>query len=158
MSIFFRSSSRTLSFGERSQEELFNWWSYTFLFQGRTRSEIVDWLHDYILLFLSSILFLLSFIILYLTSNTTFLIQSPHIPQLEFIWTILPAAILLFIAFYSLSSLYIDSSPLLIALTVKVIGHQWFWSYDLSDLPSASFWLLHKVRAWSRRLSTLWSW
>jgi cytochrome c oxidase subunit 2 len=53
--------------------------------------------------------------------------------SLEFTWTVLPILILLLMAFPSLYLLYLIeefSSPL---LTVKVVGHQWYWEYQFSN-------------------------
>jgi len=54
-----------------------------------------------------------------------------HHTFLEIIWTIIPTLILLSIAIPSFLLLYaIDeqNSPL---ITLKVIGHQWYWSYEV---------------------------
>lgn len=59
--------------------------------------------------------------------------------SIELIWTILPALVLLFIAFPSLRLLYLldeISSP---EVTVKVVGHQWYWSYEYSDFKKIEF-------------------
>nr|QJS34446.1 cytochrome c oxidase subunit II [Antipathes cf. dichotoma NB-2020]QJS34646.1 cytochrome c oxidase subunit II [Stichopathes abyssicola] len=52
---------------------------------------------------------------------------------LETIWTIIPAIILVFIAFPSLKLLYLMDEVMSPALTIKAIGHQWYWSYEYSD-------------------------
>ena len=44
-----------------------------------------------------------------------------------------PAGILLFIAFPSLKLLYLMDEVVEPGLTVKAIGHQWYWSYEYSD-------------------------
>jgi cytochrome c oxidase subunit 2 len=51
----------------------------------------------------------------------------------EFLWTVVPTIILIVIAIPSVKLLYLMDAPLLerhINLTFKVIGHQWFWSYE----------------------------
>lgn len=52
---------------------------------------------------------------------------------LEIVWTIIPAVILIFIALPSLKLLYLMDEVISPALTIKVIGHQWYWSYEYSD-------------------------
>ena len=62
-----------------------------------------------------------------------------NLQTLEFVWTILPAVILIFIGVPSIILLYnydLDRGDL---LTVKVSGHQWYWSYDYSDFPRVEF-------------------
>jgi len=52
---------------------------------------------------------------------------------LEIVWTIVPAVILILIAFPSLKLLYLMDEVMDPALTIKAIGHQWYWSYEYSD-------------------------
>ena len=49
---------------------------------------------------------------------------------LEGVWTVLPSAILLTIAVPSLSLLYSMEELINPALTIKITGHQWYWSYE----------------------------
>nr|AIM19538.1 cytochrome c oxidase subunit II [Diceroprocta semicincta] len=58
---------------------------------------------------------------------------------IEFVWTFLPAMTLIFIALPSLRLLYLldeVNNPL---LTLKIIGHQWYWSYEYSDFINVEF-------------------
>nr|YP_009159634.1 cytochrome c oxidase subunit II [Alicia sansibarensis]AKQ50907.1 cytochrome c oxidase subunit II [Alicia sansibarensis] len=52
---------------------------------------------------------------------------------LEIIWTLVPALILVLIAFPSLKLLYLMDEVMDSSLTIKAIGHQWYWSYEYSD-------------------------
>jgi len=57
--------------------------------------------------------------------------------KLEVIWSILPAVILLILigpTFSLIFSLDPDIDPV---FTVKVVGHQWWWSYELSGLSGS---------------------
>lgn len=56
-----------------------------------------------------------------------------HGTTIEIVWTVLPAFILLFIAIPSFALLYAMDEIIDPVLTVKVIGHQWYWSYEYSD-------------------------
>lgn len=58
---------------------------------------------------------------------------------IEIIWTVLPAMILLFIAFPSLRLLYLLDEVRLPRVTVKIIGHQWYWRYRYSDFKDLEF-------------------
>lgn len=53
---------------------------------------------------------------------------------LETVWTVLPAIFLLFIAFPSLRLLYMMEELDDPGLTLKAIGHQWYWRYEYVDL------------------------
>nr|AOY39424.1 cytochrome c oxidase subunit 2 [Disteniidae sp. BMNH 899837] len=58
---------------------------------------------------------------------------------LEIIWTILPAVTLIFIALPSLRLIYILDEASNSILTIKTIGHQWYWSYEYSDFKQVEF-------------------
>lgn len=61
-----------------------------------------------------------------------------HSNIIEIVWTTIPAFVLLSLASPSFSLLYsLDeiSNP---ALTFKILGHQWYWSYEISDFNSCS--------------------
>jgi cytochrome c oxidase subunit 2 len=56
-----------------------------------------------------------------------------HGTALEIIWTITPALILFTIAIPSFALLYSIDELIEPTLTLKVIGHQWYWSYEILD-------------------------
>jgi len=57
-----------------------------------------------------------------------------HSSLLEIVWTLIPAFVLLIIAVPSFSLLYSLDEVIDPTLTVKVVGHQWYWSYEYIDL------------------------
>lgn len=60
-------------------------------------------------------------------------VRLVHASVVEIIWTIIPAVILIIIAIPSFSLLYSIDEIVEPIFTVKVIGHQWYWSYELVD-------------------------
>nr|YP_010164461.1 Cox2 [Polyopes lancifolius]QRM91056.1 Cox2 [Polyopes lancifolius] len=56
-----------------------------------------------------------------------------HGTLIEIIWTVTPALILLVIAVPSFSLLYAMDEIISPAITIKTLGHQWYWSYEYSD-------------------------
>nr|YP_011014838.1 cytochrome c oxidase subunit II [Epyhemisphaerius bistriatus]WQB38519.1 cytochrome c oxidase subunit II [Epyhemisphaerius bistriatus] len=52
---------------------------------------------------------------------------------LETIWTITPAIMLIMIALPSLKILYLMEEINNPSITIKTMGHQWYWSYQYSD-------------------------
>jgi len=56
-----------------------------------------------------------------------------HGTVLEIVWTIIPALILVTIAVPSFALLYSMDECVDPAITLKVVGHQWYWSYEYSD-------------------------
>lgn len=56
-----------------------------------------------------------------------------HGTVLEIVWTIVPSFILLAVAIPSFALLYAIDEASDPAITIKVIGHQWYWVYEYSD-------------------------
>lgn len=56
-----------------------------------------------------------------------------HGTVIEVLWTVAPAIILLIIAIPSFSLLYAMDEVISPAITIKTLGHQWYWSYEYSD-------------------------
>ncbi len=60
--------------------------------------------------------------------------KTTHNALLEVVWTVIPIIILIVIAIPSFRLLYfIDKVPDDVGLTVKVVGHQWYWTYEYQD-------------------------
>jgi cytochrome c oxidase subunit 2 len=62
-----------------------------------------------------------------------------HSSLLEIIWTFFPAAILLIIAVPSFSLLYSLDELVDPEISIKIVGHQWYWSYEISDFSINDF-------------------
>nr|URH16408.1 cytochrome c oxidase subunit II [Pithecia chrysocephala] len=95
--------------------------------------------HDHALM----IIFLISSLVLYtislmLTTKLTHT-STMNAQEIEMIWTILPAIILVMIALPSLRILYMTDEFNKPYLTLKAIGHQWYWSYEYSDYEDLAF-------------------
>jgi len=67
---------------------------------------------------------------------TTNIVNGKFVEQkvLEFNWTLVPCLVLILISVPSFHVLYINEEIINPALTVNIMGHQWFWSYDYTDL------------------------
>ena len=61
-----------------------------------------------------------------------------HGTLIELIWTISPALVLIAIAFPSFRLLYLLDEVISPTITIKVVGHQWYWSYEYSDYINES--------------------
>ena len=59
--------------------------------------------------------------------------RNSHNTLIEVIWTLAPVLILVAIAIPSIRLVRHQYSPPPADLTVKVTGHQWYWSYELPD-------------------------
>nr|AGZ19422.1 cytochrome c oxidase subunit II [Polyphylla laticollis mandshurica] len=101
--------------------------------------EQLTFFHNHALMILLGITMLIGYLMTTLFFNSynyRFLLEGQLI---EIIWTILPAITLIFIALPSLRLLYLldeINNPL---ISIKTIGHQWYWSYEYSDFSSFEF-------------------
>lgn len=116
-------------------------------------------LHDHIFFFLNMILFIVLFLIAttvnyfsyfqntklnkYLLSqsvqNKYDWLRLNHGTTIEIVWTVIPSLILVLIAIPSFALLYATDELVDPAVTIQVIGHQWYWSYEYNDLVVLDF-------------------
>nr|BAL43924.1 cytochrome c oxidase subunit II [Pellona ditchela] len=95
--------------------------------------------HDHALM----IVFLISTLVLYiLVAMVSTKLTNKYIldsQEIEIVWTILPAIILILIALPSLRILYLMDEINDPHLTIKAMGHQWYWSYEYTDYEDLGF-------------------
>ena len=65
--------------------------------------------------------------------------KTTHNTMLEVIWTVVPVIILLIIAVPSFRLLYFTDRVEEADMTLKAIGHQWYWSYEYPDHGDFTF-------------------
>lgn len=95
--------------------------------------------HDHAILILILITLLIRYIIITLLNSTLTNNYFLSGQLIEIIWTILPAIILLFIALPSLRLLYLLDEINKPLITLKVIGHQWYWKYEYTNFNNIEF-------------------
>lgn len=106
-----------------------------FIFQDGC-SYIIDSLiffHDHVIFVLIIVRALALYFIIISESINIYIQGVNEGHEIEFIWTVLPVFLLVLIAFPSLKILYIIDEDFVFSLTYKVVGHQWYWSYEYSD-------------------------
>nr|QNT26897.1 cytochrome c oxidase subunit 2 [Trigonopterus ancora] len=113
----------------------------TLLFQDSASPtmEQLMYFHDHTLLILIMITIMVSQMLMSMIFNKytyRFLLEGQLI---ETIWTILPAFILILIALPSLRILYIMDEIFNPISTIKIMGHQWYWSYEYTDYKNLEF-------------------
>nr|AAX58178.1 cytochrome oxidase subunit II [Anopheles minimus A] len=101
--------------------------------------EQLNFFHDHTLFILTMITILVGYIMGMLLFNKFTNRYLLHGQTIEIIWTVLPAIILMFIAFPSLRLLYLMDEINTPSITLKSIGHQWYWSYEYSDFLNLEF-------------------
>jgi cytochrome c oxidase subunit 2 len=76
---------------------------------------------------------LFKIIVLFNSKSNTVIQKFTHHSLLEIIWTLIPAIVLVLLAIPSFSLLYSLDELLNPEMTLKVIGHQWYWSYEYGN-------------------------
>nr|YP_009679859.1 cytochrome c oxidase subunit II [Octopus mimus]QDH12187.1 cytochrome c oxidase subunit II [Octopus mimus] len=95
--------------------------------------------HDHSMFILTIILTLVMYITILLMTNKFSSLMITESQKIETIWTIIPSIILLFLALPSLKLLYLLDESINPLLTIKALGHQWYWSYEYSDFMNIEF-------------------
>jgi len=100
--------------------------------------ELIDF-HDYAITVIILIISFVGYAIIALIINKLSARDIFEAQEVETIWTILPAIILIFLALPSLRLLYLLDELEQPSLTIKTIGHQWYWRYEYSDFLNLEF-------------------
>lgn len=119
--------------------QMITWAQLGFQDRASPLIEQLIFFHDHTLLVLILITTLVGYFMISLTLNSLtnrFLLDGQLI---EIIWTVIPALILVVIALPSLRLLYLIDEVAEPSLTLKAVGHQWYWSYEYSDFTNVEF-------------------
>nr|YP_010146828.1 cytochrome c oxidase subunit II [Yininemertes pratensis]QQP01057.1 cytochrome c oxidase subunit II [Yininemertes pratensis] len=95
--------------------------------------------HDHAMLVLVLIISLVgyaAFTLMRSSFSSRYLLECQEI---EAIWTVLPGVVLVFLALPSLRLLYLLDEVNDPGLSIKAVGHQWYWSYEYSDFLDLEF-------------------
>jgi cytochrome c oxidase subunit 2 len=107
-----------------------------------TMQGIVDLHHDIMFFIVGVVIFVTYMMVrclMHFTSHPKHLGPDgvTHGTTIEIIWTITPSLILVLIALPSFALLYSMDEVIDPSLTLKVVGHQWYWTYEYSDYATA---------------------
>nr|UHJ18867.1 cytochrome c oxidase subunit 2 [Psyttalia incisi] len=95
--------------------------------------------HDFALMLLIMIMLYIIYVIFWFFDNKYINKNILHNQFLEIIWTIIPVFILIFMALPSLKILYFIEETMNSNLSLKILGHQWYWSYEYCDFYNVEF-------------------
>jgi cytochrome c oxidase subunit 2 len=114
-------------------------WQYGLQDPATPMMEGMIFFHNYLvffIIFIAITVFWLLFVILdrFSSEVNSSPIIFTHSSVLEIVWTIIPAVILVLIAIPSFALLYSLDELIDPSVTLKVVGHQWYWSYEFSDV------------------------
>lgn len=106
-------------------------WSFlTFQDANSPTIEQLIFFHDHTIVILTIIIISISYVIVIILIIKKFDITFIERQEIERIWTITPALALILIAFPSIKILYLIEDTKDATITIKVMGHQWYWSYE----------------------------
>lgn len=105
---------------------------YDFLDSGSYIMDGIISLNDHILYFeiLLLVIVIWMLVLLFFYKSPFSVKDLVHGSILEIVWTLIPAFILILIGLPSFRLLYLMDDLLLPSISIKVIGHQWYWSYS----------------------------
>lgn len=101
-------------------------------------TQLIDF-HDHAMLVLILVITIVGYAMISLLMNKFTCRNILEAQEIETIWTILPAIFLLFLALPSLRLLYLIDEVRAPTITLKAIGHQWYWRYEYSDFAHLEF-------------------
>lgn len=105
------------------------WISYTFKDCGSSFIEDIILFHDYVCLFIIIIVVFIFYIISFIIFIESYSKYFFDRVVLEVIWSVIPTFILLLLIMPTIRVLYSIEDVDKFNLTIKVVGHQWYWSY-----------------------------
>nr|UZT67461.1 cytochrome c oxidase subunit 2 [Pujadella villari] len=111
------------------------------LFFQDSGSPIMEWLikfHDFTLLINLLITIMIIYMMIKILYNNK-ISMNINSQVVELVWTIFPMLILMFMAVPSLKILYLIDEMYTPMMSVKCLGHQWYWSYEFSDFYNLSY-------------------
>ena len=101
--------------------------------------EQLNFFHNHTVLVLTLVISIVGFILLTTIFNRNINLQILESQEIELFWTVAPIVILLIIGFPSIRILYLIDEIYNPLLTLKSLGHQWYWSYEYSDFYNKEF-------------------
>lgn len=106
--------------------------------------EQIETFHHYLLIVITAIaafvlLLLLIVIVRFNERANPVPSKTSHNTLVEVVWTVVPVMILVGIAIPSFKLMYYADRTTEAEMTIKAIGHQWFWSYEYPDDGNFTF-------------------
>jgi cytochrome c oxidase subunit 2 len=119
-------------------------WQLGFQESATPVKERIEWLHDILLVVITCIsvfvMALLGYVMLRFNARSNPVpSRTAHNTWVEVAWTVIPIAILALIAIPSFKLMFYMDKTQNAEMTVKVTGHQWYWSYEYPDYDNVGF-------------------
>ena len=95
--------------------------------------------HDQAIISISLIIGYVIYVV-YILTKVDYIVKAAYENhELESIWTLSPAIVLVTLALPSLRILYLLDEVSRPVITLKTVGHQWYWSYEYADFFNLEF-------------------
>nr|WLE65043.1 cytochrome c oxidase subunit II [Aphidius gifuensis]WLE65173.1 cytochrome c oxidase subunit II [Aphidius gifuensis]WLE65199.1 cytochrome c oxidase subunit II [Aphidius gifuensis]WLE65680.1 cytochrome c oxidase subunit II [Aphidius gifuensis]WLE65693.1 cytochrome c oxidase subunit II [Aphidius gifuensis] len=118
---------------------MLNWYMLNFQDTNSYIMTLMTYFHDFIMMILFMIMIFIIYIMSWFFLNKFINRQIMHNQLLELIWTLIPMLILVFMAIPSLKILYMVEEIINPFMTLNILGHQWYWSYEYVDFKNLLF-------------------
>nr|YP_003934439.1 cytochrome c oxidase subunit II [Thylacodes squamigerus]ADI79422.1 cytochrome c oxidase subunit 2 [Thylacodes squamigerus] len=115
------------------------WGQLGFMDASSPLMEEMIYFHDHAMMILVMIITLVGYAAVSFLFNKHSCRSSSDGQLIETVWTIIPAFILFFLALPSLRLLYLLDEVGDPQLTIKSVGHQWYWSYEYDNFEGIQF-------------------
>nr|WLD06748.1 cytochrome c oxidase subunit 2 [Dermacentor reticulatus]WLD06761.1 cytochrome c oxidase subunit 2 [Dermacentor reticulatus]WLD06774.1 cytochrome c oxidase subunit 2 [Dermacentor reticulatus]WLD06787.1 cytochrome c oxidase subunit 2 [Dermacentor reticulatus]WLD06800.1 cytochrome c oxidase subunit 2 [Dermacentor reticulatus] len=112
---------------------MMTWSQMSFSDMNSPIMEQMAFFHDHSMMIIIMITIITIYMIMNIIMNKFTSRSMMEGQEIEIIWTIIPAITLIFIAIPSLHLLYLTDEMFNSQISIKVLGHQWYWSYEYSD-------------------------
>lgn len=115
------------------------WLAFNFQNGNSPLIEHLIFFHDHSIVILVRVTVLTIYLIITSLYRRYFRRYFSEAQEVEIFWTLIPAFILIFIAIPSLKTLYIIEEIFYPIISLKVIGYQWYWGYEYSEIDNLKF-------------------
>lgn len=119
-------------------------WQISFQEPATEIMEKIISFHNYLLIILIFIVISVTSVLVYVVfkfhkSRNSIPSKTTHNTLIEIIWTVIPLLIVFIITVPSIKLLYYEENIPTPEMTVKIIGNQWYWSYNYLDHGNIAF-------------------
>nr|UGK73297.1 cytochrome c oxidase subunit II [Balala lui] len=118
---------------------MMTWYTKTMQDANSPLMEQLILFHDHTMMIITMITTMVMYMTLSMMMNKYMNRMLLESQMIEMVWTLIPAIMLIFIALPSLKILYLVEELNKPNISIKAIGHQWFWSYEYSDFKKIEF-------------------
>lgn len=115
------------------------WIALSFQDRNSPLIEHLSFFHDHTMVIILSITIITAYLLISSISRDFFSRRNRENQEIELFWTSLPVGILVFVSIPSIKILYMTDEIINPSLTLKTIGHQWYWRYEYSEIEKVQF-------------------